>query len=133
MGICSTCGGLGSRPMQRMAYASQGSHVEITYDSCQQCLGRGRTPDYRHRVTGQSNVLLAVLSIVLSIIVCFKLSLSGFYLDLDMGWKLIAILGVFFSTMIAAGTFFALPIVRKVVNWIIFLFIAAVILAFILI
>jgi hypothetical protein len=118
--------------MQRMAYASQGSHLEITYDPCQQCLGRGRTPDYRHRGPGQSNGLLAALSIAVSIIVCFKLSLSGFYLDLDLGWKLMMMLGVFFSAMVVAGTFFSLPIVRKAIILISIFYITVAVLLFLI-
>lgn len=129
MGICGSCGGLGNRPIQRMAYASHGSHVTMIYDSCQQCYGSGRTPDYRYKGASQSNGLMATLSVIAGILVSFKLSQLGFYLDLDLGWKLMVQTGAFFSTMIIVATFLSLPTVRKAINWITFLSISGSILS----
>jgi len=130
MGICNSCGGLGNRSIQRMAYASHGSYLMMAYDSCQNCRGSGRTPDYRHKGARQSDGLRAALSIMISIFVCFKLSHMEFYLDVDLGWKLVIQVILFICTMVMSGTFLAIPIIRKAINLIFLLFASVAILSF---
>lgn len=129
MGICSSCNGLGTRGMQRTAYASQGSYMMMTYDSCHLCRGSGRTPDYHQKcsVVGHSDALIAILSILAGAFVCFQLSQLEIYTEFTLAGKLLAQAGAFFVTLTAAGTFLALPAVRKGIKWTTIVFLGGVI------
>ena len=129
MGICSTCNGLGTRGMQRTAYASQGSYMMMTYDSCQHCRGSGRTPDYQQKcsVAGHSEALIAILSILAASFVCFQLSQLEIFTEFTLAGKLLAQAVTFFVTLTAAGTFLALPAVRTGIKWTAIVFLGGII------
>lgn len=134
MGICSICNGLGTRGMQRTAYASQGSYMMMTYDSCQNCRGSGRTLDYHQKCAafGHSEALIAALSILAGAFVCFQLSQLEVFAEFSLTGKLLAQAVTFFVTLTAAGTFLALPAVRKSIKWTALVFLGGVIASYFL-
>ena len=134
MGICSICNGLGTQGMQRTAYASQGSYMMMTYDSCQHCRGSGRTLDYHQKgsVAGHIDALIAILSILAASFVCFQLSQLEIFEEFSLTGKLLAQAVTFFVTLTAAGTFLALPAVRKSIKWTALVFLGGIIASYFL-
>ncbi len=91
MSACSRCSGSGSIMSQRMVYASQGSYQTAVYDPCTKCGGSGRIKDRdtHPNSTPMSFIdsLSAIITVVVSLIICWNISETAIYSDLTLNGK----------------------------------------------
>ncbi len=121
MSACSRCSGSGSTMSQRMVYASQGSYQTAVYDPCTRCGGSGRTKD---RDTHQNSTpmsfidsLSAIITVVVSLIICWNISETAIYSDLTLNGKFTFMVVSFIFSFLGMGVILTFPFVQKLMSW----------------
>ena len=99
MSVCSSCSGGVTHPSQRTVYASQGSYQTLVYDSCMQCGGsgsiKGRDPNQNPASMGFIDSLSAIITLAISLLICWNISETATYSELSMNGKFILMVVIF--------------------------------------
>lgn len=121
MSACSRCSGSGSIMSQRMVYASQGSYQTAVYDPCTKCGGSGRIKDRdtHPNSTPMSFIdsLSAIITVVVSLIICWNISETAIYSDLTLNGKFTFMVVSFIFSFLGTGVILTFPFVQKLMSW----------------
>jgi|JI10StandDraft_1071094.scaffolds.fasta_scaffold13808_9 hypothetical protein len=121
MAACSSCSGSGSIMSQRMVYASQGSYQTLIYDPCTRCGGSGHIKD-RHssqniEPMGFIDSLSAIITLAISIFICWNISETAIYSELTMNGKFTLMVVSFIFGFLGTSVILTLPFVQKLMMW----------------
>ena len=121
MSVCSGCSGSGSTMSQRMVYASQGSYQTAVYDQCTRCGGSGRIKerDPNQNPTPMSFIdsLSSIITVVVSLIICWNISETAIYSDLTLNGKFTFMVVSFIFSFLGTGVILTFPFVQKLMSW----------------
>ncbi len=123
MAACSGCSGSGSIMSQRMVYASQGSYQTLIYDPCTRCGGSGHIKD-RHsnqniEPTGFIDSLSAIITLAISIFICWNIGETAIYSKLAMNGKFTLMVVSFIFGFLGTSVILTFPFVQKLMIWVI--------------
>lgn len=123
MSACSSCSGSGSIMSQRMVYASQGSYQAAVYDLCTRCGRSGRikdrTPHQNQTPMSFNDSLSAIITLVVSLCICWHISETRIYSDLTVNGKLTLMLVSFVLIFLGTGVILTLPFMQKLMSWVV--------------
>ncbi len=123
MPACSSCSGSGSTMSQRMVYASQGSYQTLVYDPCTRCGGSGqikdRHPNQNIEPMGFIDSLSAIITLAISLIICWNISETAIYSELTMNGKFTLMVVSFIFSFFGTGVILTFPFVQKLMSWIV--------------
>ena len=123
MPACSSCSGSGSTTSQRMVYASQGSYQTLVYDPCTRCGGSGhikdRHPNQNIEPMGFIDSLSAIITLAISLIICWNISETAIYSELTMNGKFTLMVASFIFSFFGTGVILTFPFVQKLMTWIV--------------
>lgn len=123
MPACSSCSGSGSTMSQRMVYASQGSYQTLVYDPCTRCGGSGHIKDHHPNQNiepmGFIDSLSAIITLAISLIICWNISETAIYSELTMNGKFTLMVASFIFSFFGTGVILTFPFVQKLMTWIV--------------
>lgn len=108
---------------QRMVYASQGSYQTLVYDPCTRCGGSGSikdpNPNHNSEPMGFIDSLSGIITLAISLIICWNISETAIYSELTMNGKFTLMVASFIFSFFGAAAILTLPFVQKLMSWII--------------
>jgi hypothetical protein len=106
---------------QRMVYASQGSYQTLVYDPCTRCGGSGsikdRNPNQNTEPMGFIDSLSGIITLAISIFICWNISETAIYSELTMNGKFTLMVVSFIISFFGASVICTLPIIQKLMSW----------------
>ena len=106
---------------ERMIYASQGSYQTVVYDPCTRCVGSGRIKDRDpHQNTepmGFVDSISAIITLVISLLVCWNISETAIYSELSMNGKVTLMAASFICSFFGTSVILTLPFIQKLMSW----------------
>lgn len=123
MAVCSCCSGSGSTMSQRMVYASQGSYQTLVYDPCTRCGGSGSIKDPMFHQSSEPigfiDPLSAIITLVISVFICWNISETAIYSELTMNGKFTLIVVSFIFSFFGVSVILTLPFIQKLMGWVV--------------
>jgi hypothetical protein len=105
-----------------MVYASQGSYQTLVYDPCIRCGGSGRIkdrdPHQNQTPMGFSDSISAIITLAISLLICWHVSETTIYSELSMNGKFTLMVASFIFSFFGAAAIFTMPLVQKMMIWI---------------
>lgn len=108
---------------QRMVFASQGSYQTLVYDPCTMCGGSGsiknRNPNQNTEPMGFIDSLSAIITLAISIFICWNIRETAIYSELTMNGKVILMAVSFMFSFFGAAAILTFSFVQKLMSWIV--------------